>query len=456
MFSVISSSMSAAISRFITYELGYGDKHRICGVFCTSLWIQAGLGIVIVLLAETIGLWFLNTKMTIPASSLSAANWVYQFTIFTFILELINVPYTGLLIAHERMKVFAYTGIVVAIAKLLTAIIISLCDESKLIIYGALLMTISMLTLIFYRIYCSKNFTYIVTGGKFKKKLFHEISSFAGWNFFGAIAGVLRDQGTNLILNVFFGPIVNTARGIALQVSSFSGTLSGNFMSSLNPQITKSYAANDHAASMDLVFMGARMGFFLMFIISLPLLFNTSYIISLWLGEIPEYTSTFVRIILLVALIDIISGPLMTIMLANGKIRNYQIIVGGWNLMVLPIGYLVLKHGCPPESILIVTLIVAFIALFLRLFLLKFTLEINIILFCKRVFSPIAIVALTSPIMPLAYMLCNESKSATLYPLISCLISIISSIISIYFFGLRRNEKAALHNYISKHVAFLK
>lgn len=449
MFSVVSSSLSAAISRFITYELGHGDSQKLRLIFKTAIWIQGVISLIIVVLAETVGLWFLNKEMNIPASQMTAANWVYQFSIVAFVLDLISVPYNALLIAHERMKVFAYVGIFASVAKLIAAWSLLLVNDGRLVMYAAMVMAISLVTRLFYGVYCNRSFSETHGAKGFQRGMFKEIFSFAGWNFIGATAGIFRDQGVNILLNIFFGATVNAARGIAIQVSSAATTFSNNFMTALNPQITKSYASGDVKGAMGLVFTGARMGYFLMLIISMPIIMQAPYILKLWLGEVPEYSVVFVRLVMLVSLIDVVSIPLMTVMLAHGNIRNYQLVVGGCNLLILPLAYVVLWMGFPPQSAIVVTVVMSAVALGLRLLLLHSMVGLSPVGFIKDVVLSVVATSVIALFVPVAfqYMIYQQSLFKCLTV---CSVSVLSSMATIYLVGMRQNERQIVNRGLSR------
>lgn len=329
MFSILSGSLSAAISRFITYELGKNNVLKLKTIFSSAITIQIGLGIVIAFFAETIGIWFLNTQMNIPIERMTAANWVLQFSIITFIINLISVPYNAVIIAHEKMSAFAYISIFEAIGKLLIAYLITISPIDKLIFYAILMCGVAIAIRLLYGYYCKRHFDECRFHFIWNKQIFQQIFSFAGWNFIGASSAVLRDHGGNIIINLFCGPTVNAARGIAFQVNNAIQGFVSNFMTALNPQITKSYAAKNYTYMMTLIFQGARLSFYMLLLLSLPIIINTHYLLTLWLNTVPEHTVLFVRLVLIFAMSESISGPLITAMLATGNIRNYQIIVGG-------------------------------------------------------------------------------------------------------------------------------
>lgn len=439
MFSVISSSLSAAISRFITYELGKGNEEKLATIFSSSVTIQLGLGLIILILAEAIGLWFLNNKMTIPASRIYAANWVYQLSIFTFIINLISVPYNAAIIAHEKMSAFAYISILEIVAKLIIVYMLLWSPFDKLIFYATLMALVALIIRFVYGYYCKQHFKECTYHFIFNKELLKKMFSFAGWNFIGATSAVLRDQGGNIIINLFCGPAVNAARGIAYQVNNAISSFASNFMMALNPQITKSYAAGDKEYLMTLIHQGARLSFYILLIISLPIIINTHYILALWLNIVPEHTTLFVQLVLIFAMSESISNPLITAMLATGKIRNYQIVVGGLQIMNLPISYILLQNGYMPETVLIVAIIISQCCFGARLYMLKGMIGLSIRKYINKVYFNVIAVTILSAIIP-CILSCHFNETFINF-IILCTISIICTFTMIYFVGCNRKER---------------
>ena len=400
MFTVISGSLSAAISRFITYELGKGDQSRLNKIFSASVTIQLLLSLIIVVLIESVGVWFLNAKMTIPAERMTAANWVLQFSIVTFVINLISVPYNAAIIAHERMSAFAYISILEAVCKLTIAFLIMVSPMDKLIFYAILMCMVSVIVRFTYGHYCKKHFAECTYHFHWDVDILKKMFGFAGWNFIGASSAVLRDQGGNIVINLFYGPTVNAARGIAIQVNSAIMGFVSNFMTALNPQITKSYASGDRDYMMTLIFQGARLSFYMLLLLSLPVLVNTHYILVLWLKLVPEHAVLFVQLILIFAMSESISNPLVTAMLATGKIRNYQIVVGGLQMMNLPISYVCLRFGCIPETVLVVAIAISQCCLAARLYMLRGMIGLSSIQYMKKVYFNVIAVALLSVMIP--------------------------------------------------------
>lgn len=403
MFSLLSGALSAAVSRFLTFELGRNDLVRLRKVFSSALCVHALLALFVLVLSETLGLWFLNYQMNIPADRMIAANWVFQFSLFSFLLGLFSVPYNASIISHERMGIFAFVGIGDTLLQLGIVLFIAfggICSD-KLIVYASLLVVKGMLFQLFYFYYCRKSFKECRFKLSLDKQLLKEMTGFAGWNFIGASSAILRDQGGNILLNLFYGPALNAARGVANQVSNAIGSFVGNFMIALNPQITKSYAAAEYGYTFSLIFRGARFSYYLLLWLALPVLLNTQYILSIWLNVVPEHTILFVQLVLVFSMCETISNPLITVMLATGKIRNYQIVVGGLQMMNFPLSYIFLKMGFLPEIIVMVAISLSLICLGARLILLRDMIQLPVARFLRHVCGNIIVVTILSLTVPL-------------------------------------------------------
>lgn len=443
MFSLLSGSLSTAISRFITYELGKGEQGNLNKIFSSAVTIQLALAGIIVLVAECIGVWFLNTQMTIPATRIIASNWVFQISLLTFVINLISIPYNASIIAHEKMSAFAYISILEAIGKLITAYFITISPIDKLIFYSILMCGIALIVRFTYGYYCKRHFDECRYRFIWDKELLKQMFGFAGWNFIGTASAVLRDQGGNILINLFNGPIVNAARGIAFQVNNAIQGFVNNFMIALNPQITKSYAANNHKYMMTLIFQGARLSFYMLLILSLPILLNTQYILEIWLKTVPEHSTLFVQLVLILAMSESISYPLITAIQATGKIRNYQLLVGGLQLLNFPISYCLLHIGFFPEIIMIVAIILTQVCLGARLYMLQKIIKLPTKVFLKKVYLNIIIVSTLSSIIPVL-LFRNTSDTLSKF-ILSSSISVICCIIIIYYIGCNSTER----NFIS-------
>lgn len=439
MFAVLSGSLSAAISRFITFELGKGNQSNLNKIFSSAVTIQLGLAVIIILLAETIGLWFLNVKMNIPEIRMEASNWVFQFSILTFAINLISVPYNASIIAHEKMSAFAYISILEAVGKLTIAFLIVISPIDKLIFYAILMCIISLVIRLTYGNYCKRHFDECTYHPIWDRQLLKQMFGFAGWNFIGAASSVLRDQGVNVVINLFCGPAVNAARGIAFQVNNAIQGFVTNFMTALNPQITKSYASGDKAYMMTLIIQGARLSFYMLLLLSLPILINTHYILGLWLKMVPEHTVLFVQLILIFAMSESISYPLVTAMLASGNIRNYQIIVGGLQILNLPISYLLLHFKIFPEIVIIVAICISQCCLIARLLLLKGMIGLSIKTYLHNVYFNVLVVSICAAIFPLISI--QYIKESFIGFIFTSLVTIICTVCSIYFIGCNQKEQ---------------
>lgn len=440
MFSVITGVLSAATSRFITFELGTGNKERLKKIFSTSLIVQILLGFIVALLILTVGAWFLNNKMVIPADRIAAANLVLCFSVITFIVNLVSIPYNATIIAHEKMSAFAYISIFEALEKLGVAYLITISPIDRLIFYAILMCIVAIITRFLYSIYCKRHFEECKFRFTCDKNLIRQMFSFAGWNFIGASSGMLREQGGNLIINLFYGPTVNAARGIAIQVNGAVNSFVSNFMTAVNPQITKSYASGDYAYMKSLLFQGARFSYYMLLVLSMPVLVNTEYILNLWLTEVPEHTSMFVQLVLLFTMSESISNPLITAMLATGNIRNYQIVVGGLQVLNLPVSYLLLRHGFIPETVMIVAIIISQLCLGARLVMLKDMIHLDYKRYLRKVYLNVLAVTALSGIIPVSVSFFITDTSFAGF-LLLCFISLTCTVTSILFAGLSAQER---------------
>ena len=432
MFGILSNSLSAAITRFLTFELGTGDKDKLKKIFSSSVTIQVVISLIILLLIECFGVWFVNNKMLIEPDRYVAANWVLQLSMLTFCVNVISVPYNALIIAHERMVAFAWISVLESCLKLGICFLVMISPVDRLIAYATLLALVALFIRLIYGVYCRRNFGESEYHFYFDKKLFKQLFAFSGWNFIGAGSGVLRDQGVNILINLFWGTAVNASRGIALQVSAAVTSFSSSFITALNPQITKLYASKEYNSCFQLVTQGARFSFYLLLLISLPVFLETPILLRTWLTIVPDYTIVFVRLILLYVMIESLSYTMITLMLATGNIRNYQIIVGGLQLLNFPISYMLLKLGYEPECTIVVSIIIAIICLFVRLYMLNRMAGISIGDFIHKVVVNIIIVACVGSILPLLVVIYfNEGYLRLVLTIIVSSISLIFTCLSV-------------------------
>lgn len=448
LFSVITGSLSSAISRYITFELGKGNISRLKKIFSSALFIQLLICLVIIILGMTIGVWFIANKMEIPDGSYGAAYWVFAFSIASFCLSILSVPYNADLIAHEKMATFSYVSIIEVVLKLAISFSINLFSHHKVIYYALMIFCVSVTIQLIYMGYCWHHFEECRSTPKYHKSFFKEISKFAGWNFIGSAAAVLRNQGNNVILNLFYGTVVNAAYAISMQISNAVTQLSNNFMVAVNPQITKLYANGERAEMLKLVNRSAKMSFFLCWMLAFIIGLNTNYILKLWLANIPEYTSILVRLILLLILSESISSPLITAMLATGNIRDYQIIVGGLQMLNLPLSYAALKLDYAPPCVLVIAVAISQCCLFVRVGMLSRIIKLNISEYLKDVYLRCLTVSILSSIIPffLKYYYPQDNLPMLVLESMACLGC---SLIFIFLIGFNQSERKFILNHLS-------
>lgn len=367
----LNSAMSAASQRFISFEMGKGNIKKLNRVFCTSVNIHLFIAAIIFLAAETVGLWFVNNHLNIESNRMVAANWVYQTSIFTFILGICSVPYNACIIAHEHMRAFAYIGIFEVVLKLLIVFCLLIGNLDKLILYGLLILGVAVVIYVCYGMYCRKYFTEAHYKPSLDRPMFCEMFAFAGWSMFGNMGFSFKDSIANIIVNIFFGTAVNAARGIGLQVSSLITSFASNFTMALNPQITKQYAADNIDTSIRIVYVGSRYSFYLLMMIAIPLLVNMEYVLRLWLEYVPPFSAEFLTLGLITSLIHSMSYPVTVALQATGKIRTFQIGICIIMLSELPIIYLLMKQGYPPYVSMMPAVVSYLVALLFRINLLK-------------------------------------------------------------------------------------
>lgn len=444
MFAIISNSLSTAISRYLTFTLGKNEQDTLKEVFSTSIIIQLILCCIVLLLVETFGVWFLNTKLNIPIDSTFAANWVLQFSLVSFIFNLLNVPYNAVIIAHERMKAFAYIGIIEGFANLLVAFIVLWANCNKLILYASLTCFISVCIRLIYTLYCKHNFDECSFVLKFYKQHFSDMFGFAGWNFIGSASGLLRSQGLNILFNIYNGPVVNAARGLSVQVEIAVTKFTSSFYTAVQPQITKTIATNEYSGANILACRSSRLAFFLLCLLCIPIIFNVDYILSIWLKEIPQYTSEFVVVILLMTLVESFSQPLIHLMLATGDIKTYQIAVGFVVLLSFFVGWGLLWLGYSPIFVQASIIIFSVIALFVRVNFLR-----KMVCFPAKYFylnTVIRCLCLLSAICILSFIVNRYFHSSFFGFLISVSLIELISVTLIFLFGLHSSERNFILN----------
>lgn len=390
-------AMTNATRRYLSFDLGKGDFVKLRKTFSATLTIHLVIALAVFILAESLGLWYLKNKMVFPENRLVAVHFVYQFSVLTFLVTIVQVPYDALIQAREKMKIYALVSIVEAILKLLIVYLLIYFGNDKLITFSVLTFIVAVIIRLIYQIYCRKEFEESKYHFDFDKNYFIELLSYSGWNLFGSLAVVARGQGSNIILNLFYGTNINAAYGIGTQVQTAVQLFVNNFQIAVNPQIIKTYAQGDFKQNHKLILQSSKLSFFLLFIIICPIWFNTKYILELWLKNIPDYTPAFVQLILVYILIDTISAPLMVGAQATGKIKWYQIVVGILLFLNLPISYVLLKRpNAEPNIVFELMIVISFITLLFRILFLKYMIRLNVFDFSKKVIFPILLVSALS------------------------------------------------------------
>ena len=439
MFTFINAAMVSSTQRYLNFELVRGDANQLRSVFSTSLQIHALIALVIIVLSETVGLWFLNEKLVIPEARMTAAMWVYQCSILSCAVSIMSTPYNAVIVAHEKMSAFAYISILDVSLKLLVVYLLVVLPFDKLIILAILNLLVQLFIRYIYTLYCHRHFPESYFQFRFNKTLFKEMFGFAGWSFWGNLAAILYTQGLNMMLNIFFGPIVNAARGIAVQVQSAVQQFVGGFQTALNPQITKNYASNNLPQMHSLMFRSARFSFLLLFFLSLPVLMETNFILTLWLKTVPDDAVIFTQIMICISLIYTTANPCIIANQATGKVKIYQMVVGGILLLILPISYVVLKLGAPAYSVFIVHFCIESLAQFSRMYMLRKLIHLPLWQYMKNIYIPIVSTVVIAIILPLVVrMQVAEGWLRFLAVGFTCVLSVGASS---YFIGFTKQER---------------
>lgn len=454
LFSAVSTTLNVAINRFITYELGTGDKEKLKKVFSTSINIQLLVIVLFILIAETLGLWYLNHKMVIPPERMTAANWCFQFSILTFAIGLISVPYNSAIIAHERMSAFAYIAIIEAIGKLMIAWGIMACSFDKLIVYSLYMALFAFIIRSIYAFYCKRHFEECTYQFIYEPILMKQMFGFVGWAFIGVSSWALKTYGFVILINLFFGPIVNAAYAIANQVQNAANSFSNNFMIALNPQITKAYASDNKNYMFKLIFQGARFSAYIMIIIAVPIILLAPYLLELWLIQVPEHTVLFVRLVVLMTFLSSIAGTLNTAQIATGKIKKYQLVVSPIDLLNIPITYILFRIGFAPETIIIVAIILGQITLAACLIMLRGMIGISIRRYMREVYFNVILVIIVSFIFP--FYISSFMQESFPHFLLVTFVSLTCSSLAILYIGCKKEEREMIyskamtvfHNYV--------
>lgn len=443
MFGVVNGALSSSISRYLTFEIGRKDNIKLKRVFSTSLNIQFCLALIIVIVAEFFGVWFLNEKMNIPPERMFAANWVFQCSLVAFIINMVSLPYNACIIAHEKMSAFAYISIFEAMLKLLIVFMLCLTHYDRLIVYAVLYMLVGIVLRVIYGIYCRNNFSECAYSLFIDKKLLKEMTKFASWNLSGNILWIVNSQGVGILMNVFFGVVVNASIGIATQVNNAVISMIGNFTTAVNPQITKSFAINDYSYMRNLIFKSSKFSSYMVLLLGIPLFYEINTVLAIWLDEVPKYAAIFVKLYIINTLFtNAMSNSLISGILSIGKLKKTQISTNIISLFYLPLSYLAYSFGGGPEISLIILCLLGPITLFCRVYFIKKYINLSLKEYYHMVVSPVCIVGILCVFIPLPFHLFINNSYIRLITVSS--ISFICSLCIMYLLGLTNSEKIFL------------
>lgn len=446
MFGFINSSLSSSVFRFLSFAIGTGDNEQINKTYNASFIVHVCLAVAIFILCETVGKWFLVEKLVVPESKREVAYIVFHIVVLTSCLSLLNVPFNSVIISYERMNVFAYMSIIDVVIKLTIAYIIYIVPSYKLVWYAILMLITTMLMVIFYYLYVRINFKNLRFQLVKDSKLFKSLLGFSGWSIIGNLAYVGYTQGLNMLINMFFGPIVNASRAISLQIEQTVRTFVGNFQTAINPQIIKNFAQRELNQMYALIMRGSKFSLYLLFLFALPIVLETDVILNIWLKQVPEHTVAFCRIMFFIIALETISNSVGIGIVATGDIKRLHLIVGTILLSIVPISYFVLKSGAPAESVFIVYFIVEIFAVIARLIIANIQIKLPIRTFIINVVIKPAFVIILASAVPLVIHVVMPYGILRFLLVLIC--GVLTSCLSIYYLGLDSSERQFVYDKI--------
>ena len=452
-FTFLNTTMAAATQRFLNFEIGRGNQERLHKVFCTALNIHIIIAVIIVLVAESVGIWFIDNKLNIPTDRIFAAHIVFQCSLLTAILSITQVPYNALIIAHEKMGVYAYVSVISSVLKLLLVLLISVISFDHLILFAIFMFIKEAIVLVTYRVYCLSKFKESKYELLWDRPLVKEIGVFAGWNLSAHLVNVAKNQGVNILLNIFHGPILNAARGIASQVQGTLLQFSDNFQIATVPQITKRYAAGDVSGSNNLIIKGSKISILLFIIVMLPIIIEVRTLLGLWLVEVPPHAIIFTRLCLVATLSNAFSGLLVYGALATGNVKKYQIVMSSIISLQFFAVWILFSLGVQPEVMYVTEMICYIIALFARLALLKGMIQFPVFRYLSEVVLRSMAVLALSFIIP--YYLHTIIEGWFVRIVCVCLSSVLISGILAYFIALSKQERNMIVSSFRSKLPFL-
>jgi O-antigen/teichoic acid export membrane protein len=444
------SALTNASQRFLTFELGRNDSAQLKKTFSLIMTSHFIISLIIFVLAETIGLWFVNTQLNIAEDRMTAVNWVFQFSVFTFIINILRVPYNAMVVAYEEMSFFALVSIIETGLKLGVVFLLPIIPFDKLSLYAGLMFIVPLLSTFMYKAYCNKKFENSKYKFHWDKKLFMKLTTFSGWSMLGATANIAALQGGNILLNLFTGVVANASFGIATQVSTAVSTFSSNLLIAFNPQIIKNYSVGDRDNTFKLILRGSSFSSYLILLIAIPFLLNTEVILDLWLKDIPEYAVVFCQLMIVYQIIDVIQAPFGTLINATGKIKVYHLWLSALLILNVPIAWYLLKIGWEPYWVLLTRVGLNFISAILRTMYVRHLVNFPSWTYFTTVILRFFIVAI--PALGLSILikpLCGTGVSGFIY---NATISVIITLIIIYLVGVNQNERALINKVLVKFI----
>ena len=441
---IFTSTLSIASQRFFSVEIGKGDNGTLNRLFNSMVLLYLLVGVFILIIAETIGVWFLNYKMVIPVERMHAASFVLQSTVISFLISIIISPFQAMIIAKEDMKIYSYVGIYDVVIKLLIVYLLQLFAIDKLILYSLLLLGASITVQFLYFIYTISKYKEIKLDLKWEPQTIKSILSFSGWSFVGSLAFLFNTQGLNLMMNVFYGPIVNAAYNIGNSIKHAINQLGINFFLAVRPTLIKEYAAGNHSYVSRLFLFSTKVIFFLLYVLVFPILLETEGILKLWLGEVGDYMIPFVRLMLVWSLILLLSEPMTAIVQAANKVKRYHIMVDLFTLLTLPLSYLTFKLGFSPESAFMISIIIFMLAHGIRLYIVSDVIEVGIWTYFSKIVIRI-LFAMSVSFGSSYFIRYLHLPDNTVWLFLKIIVEILIAIISCYFLVLNKEDRERVY-----------
>lgn len=449
MFSFLNTSLSNGIQRFYNSEMSKSGDEGVKLVYNSALLIQGGIAILVILLLETIGIWYINNKMVIPVERLSTAMWIYQFSVISSVLVIMQTPYSAAVMAYEKMNYYAIVGIVDVMLKLGLALAIPYVSGDHLLFYGAMMLCISISSFMMYVGYAKVMFPSLKIKLELQHGLLKHMITFSGWNFFGTFACMVREQGLNMVLNLFFGPVVNAARGIAYQVSSALQGFVSNISVAAKPQMVSSFAEGNAERTLKLMYSMSKLSFFILYLMAVPVCLEIDYILHLWLGDVvPQHTANFVVLVILTNFMNNLNAPLSNVVYATGKMRNYEVTFSVINILIIPVAYVALEMGLPPEAAFFSYFVMTIIVQIGCLYVLRTIIKISLTDYFYRLCCPLLIFSVVA--IPLPYIVSYIMPVGFLRLLLVTMFTGIVAVGVFYWIGLDHKEKKMIKGVISR------